>query len=87
MPSASACAASSTFESDWLSPGGEPLELRVDDLLELPDVGPHLLEHRPHNATVFLQQRRKQMHRLNLRIPSLGSQFLRKGHGFLSLDC
>ena len=53
------------------------LELRLDDLVELVDVGADFFEHRPDDARCLRRQRREQMHRLDLRIPSVGGEFLR----------
>ena len=93
MPSASAWAASSTFDSCWPTPGGEPpldfgrcFSSASTIFSSCADVRADLLEHRPHDAAVLGQQRGQQMHRLDLRIPSLGRQLLRAGHRFLGLD-
>ena len=93
MLSASDWAASSTFES-WLPRlGGDPplelrqmLQLRFDDRFQLVDIRADLFKHGAHDAAVLLQERGQQMDRLDLRIPRLGGQLLRAGHGFLGFD-
>src|SRR4051812_2367279 len=62
------------------------LQLGVDDRLQLPYVRADLFQHGPNDSFAFFQERREQVHGLNLRVSSLARELLRALNGLLGFD-
>jgi hypothetical protein len=63
-------------------------KLGTNYLVELPDVGSHLVKHRPHDTATFLaQQSGEELNRLDLWIAGVSGQLLRASDRLLGFDC